>query len=230
MLKRALSPSSKDPNKHASWKSTVCKQYTHKDIFRMCSKNWQVKHVTGNHETKLTSVHGTPQTRNLMVTSSSYIFIAGRVPEELSSSCSCMSSSAGAKSILGGSPSKHGPGLPLVFWLSEGKTLLFCTQYSLKDARASWNASHVWLHELQCTIEPGQQKNYTSYWYTMKFFNPSSIRWIILNMAFRGQDRRNSVHRPKITWNRKMLWIQVLSLHHCWFTQYKYGTNGTKPY
>lgn len=96
-------------------------------------------------------MQGTPQTRNLMVTSSSYIFIAGRFSGEFSSPWTSISDRA--ISILGGSPSKWGPNLLLPFWLLEAMTMLFRTQYSLKDACASWNASHVWLHELQWTRE-----------------------------------------------------------------------------
>lgn len=66
-----------------------------------------------------------------MVTSSSYIFIAGSVPGELSSSWA--SASGRVISIFGGSPSKHGPDLPLTLWPLEVMTLLFRTQKSLKD-------------------------------------------------------------------------------------------------
>lgn len=103
-----------------------------------------------NEVTKLsrpTNVQGTPQIRNLMFTSSSYIFTAEIVSGE-SSSSSFMSATHGLTSMLGGTPRICGPSFPAPLWQLEGKTLL-CIQYSLKDARASWKASHVWLDVLQ---------------------------------------------------------------------------------
>jgi len=87
-----------------------------------------------------TNVQGTPQIRNLMFTWSSYIFIVEIVSDEPSSSF--MSATHGLTSMFGGTPIICGPSFLAPLWLIEGKTL-FCIQYSLKDARASWKASHV---------------------------------------------------------------------------------------
>jgi hypothetical protein len=60
---------------------------------------------------QFTKVHGTPQRRNFILTSSSYIFIDGNTSEEPSSTA--ISFSGGHIFIFGASPSRRGPSLTL---------------------------------------------------------------------------------------------------------------------
>lgn len=91
--------------------TTILKNINHEAEYQVNTQKRMRIHEKKHLDYAITKEVATPQTRNLMFTSSSYIFIAGREPEELSSSSAASSTSGASTVIFGGSPRRSGPTL-----------------------------------------------------------------------------------------------------------------------